>query len=265
MNHPSAPLICKRIPRALVVNGDLSKPEWQGAVQSGRFVDMATGSPALLDTKAALLAGPTHLSVGFWVQEPYPSAKLTERDSLIFQENDVEVFIDGGDCYYEFEMNALNTVYEVFFIWKDAYRRGSRFDIPEFDVLERDAATFGGNFDRDEKTFWRGTHPRGLRWAFLDWDMPGLESAVQILGHLNDPSQPSQGWTAEIAFPWASMTTLAGGRSLPPQPGDEWRIFLGRFQKLAVGGSEVQAAWCCTPHGVYDTHMPDKFTRVVFE
>jgi hypothetical protein len=26
----------------------------------------------------------------------------------------------------------------------------------------------------------------------------------------------------------------------------------------------VQAAWCWTPHGVYDTHMPDKFTPFVF-
>jgi hypothetical protein len=26
----------------------------------------------------------------------------------------------------------------------------------------------------------------------------------------------------------------------------------------------VQAAWCWSPHGVYDTHMPEKFTPVVF-
>jgi len=50
---------------------------------------------------------------------------------LIFRENDVEVFIDGGDCYYEFEINALGTIYEVFFIWQDAYKRGGRFDVPE--------------------------------------------------------------------------------------------------------------------------------------
>ena len=69
-----------------------------------------------------------------------PTAAQTERDSLIFHENDVEVFIDGGDCYYEFEINALGTIYEVFFIWRDAYRRGSRFDVPEFDLLVGKAA-----------------------------------------------------------------------------------------------------------------------------
>ncbi len=40
-------------------------------------------------------------------------AHLTERDSIIFQESDVEVFIDGGDAYYELEINALGTLHEV--------------------------------------------------------------------------------------------------------------------------------------------------------
>ena len=103
------------------------------------FVDMATGEPALYETRAAVLWDDDNLYIGFWIEEPYPRAKLTQRDSLIFQENDVEVFIDGEDCYYEFEINALGTIYEVFFIWRDAYKRGSRFDIPEFDLLERKA------------------------------------------------------------------------------------------------------------------------------
>ena len=63
--------------------------------------------------------------VSFWIEEPFIEAHQTERDSLVFLENDVEVFIDGGDCYYEFEINALGTVYEVFFVWRDAE---SKFD-----------------------------------------------------------------------------------------------------------------------------------------
>ena len=42
----------------------------------------------------------------------------------IYEENDLEVFIAGEDAYYEFEINALNTVYEVFWIWKDVFARG---------------------------------------------------------------------------------------------------------------------------------------------
>lgn len=246
------------------LSGCLDDPVWQAAQKSPRFVDMATGRPALLDTRCAVLWDDCCLYIGFWVDEPYPTARQTERDSLIFRENDIEVFIDGGDCYYEFEVNALNTVYEVFFVWKDAYTKGSRFDKAEFDLLSRDAVTFGGNFDRTEEHFWRGTHPRGLRWAFLDWDFPGLRTAVHVDGRLNDRSVSSHGWTVELAFPWAGMSELAHGRSIPPQDGDVWKLFLGRFQKIELGDNEVQAAWCVTPHGVYDTHKTEHFTPVRF-
>lgn len=256
--------IARRTKSKPALDGALTGPAWDAAERSAPFVDMATGDPALLETVCAVLWDDENLYIGFWIEEPYPNAKQTARDSLIFRENDVEVFIDGGDAYYEFEINALGTVYEVFFIWRDAYRKGGRFDIPEFDVHERDAYTFGGNFDRTEEHFWKGTNPRGVRWAFLDWDFPGLQSAVHVDGVLNDKSQRSKGWTVELAFPWAGMQHLANGRSLPPKDGDVWRLFLGRFQKIAIGKDEVQAAWCLSPHGVYDTHIPEKFTEVIF-
>jgi len=246
------------------VDGKLEHPAWRLAPKSPPFGDMATGEPALLETRAALLWDDDCLYVGFWIEEPYPKAEFTERDSIIFRENDVEVFIDGGDCYYEFEINALGTIYEIFFIWRDAYGRGSRFDMPEFDLIDRKAFSFAGDFDRTPESFWWGTHPRGPRWAFLDWDLPGLRWAVHVDGKLNDPATRSKGWTVEIAFPWRGMGHLAAGRSLPPREGDVWRLFLGRFQNLFVGAKKVQAAWCWSPHGVYDTHQPEKFTRVAF-
>lgn len=257
---------CYRTAQPLQIDGSLTKPAWLNAPKSQRFVDMTTGTPGYFDTRMAALWDDTNLYIGFWVEEPQVEAHHTQRDSLIFQENDVEVFIDGGDCYYELEINALATVYEVLFIWRDAYKRGSRFDVPEFDLLEREVFTFAGNDDRDLTTFWRGAHPRGTRWAFTDWDFPGLQVAVQVQGSLNDPSTLDKGWTAEIALPWSGMKWLANGRSLPPTPGDVWRIFFGRFQKLMNAGNEVQPhpAWVMSPHGVYDTHKPECFPYVTF-
>jgi hypothetical protein len=253
-----------RIEQPLVIDGDLSKPEWQRAEKSPRFVDMVTGAPGFYDTRAAVLWNPEFLYIGFWAEEPFVSATQTERDSIIFLENDLEVFIDGGDCYYELELNALNTVYEVFFIWRDAYQKGSRFDVPEFDVHSSHAFTFAGDYDRSGPTFWRGRHPRGARWAFLDWDMPGLQTAVQVQGKINDDTVVDKGWTAEIAIPWKSLHWLASGRALPPQAGDVWRLFFGRFQKLLSSGQEVQPhpAWCWNRHGTYDTHLPECFTAI---
>ena len=257
---------CYRAPAPFTIDGDLTKPAWRAVPRSPRFVDMVTGDPAIFDTRAAALWDDTHFYVSFDIEQPFVEAHLTKRDSLIFNESDVELFIDGGDCYYEFEINALGTVYEVFFVWKDSFGPGTRFDRPEFDVHRHQALTFGGDYDRTGEHFWKGTHPRGLRWAFLDWDFPGLQSVVQVQGTLNDRSVLDKGWTVELALPWAGMKTLANGRALPPKDGDEWRMFFGRFEKLVHSGVEVQPhpAWVWSKHGVYDTHQPDKWTTVRF-
>lgn len=257
---------CHKISKGIEINGDLNKPEWNNCEKSKRFVDMVTGEPGLYDTRSAALWDDENLYIAFWAEEPFVNATQTERDSIIFLENDLEVFIDGGDCYYELEVNALNTVYEVFFIWKDAYKKGSRFDVAEFDVFKERAMTFGGDYDRSGASFWWGRHPRGLRWAFLDYDMPGLKTAVKVDGKINDPTHADKGWTLEIAIPWDSMKWLANGKPLPPKEGDIWRIFFGRFQKITPSGQEVQPhpAWILSKHGVYDTHLPECFPFIHF-
>ena len=188
-----AHITCYRTRGPIRVDGHLDEAAWQRAPKSPRFVDMASGAPGFFDTRVATLWDDENFYVGFWIEEPFVEARHTERDAIIFQENDVEVFIDGGDCYYEFEINALNTIYEILFVWRDAYTRGSRFDVPEFDLLSRKAVTFGGDYDRRPESFWWGTHPRGLRWAFLDWDLPGVRSAVQVDGTINDNTTVGSG------------------------------------------------------------------------
>lgn len=255
---------CYRTRQPIQIDGLLNEAVWQQAPRSPRFVDVISGAPAIYDTRSALLWDESNLYVAFWCEEPFVAAHLTERDSLIFMENDVEVFIDGGDAYYEFELNALGTIYEVFFIWQDAYRRGGRFDVPEFDLLSRKALSFGGNHDRQGWHFWRGSHPRQNRWAFLDWDFPGLQVGVHVEGKLNDPSVVDKGWTVELAFPWAGMNGLANGRSLPPVEGDLWRLFLGRYEKFDIGGEEVHAGWAWNRVGTNDNHRPECFTQIHF-
>ncbi len=263
---PADDYICLRTSNPISIDGDLTKEPWSRATRSPRFGDMVTGDPGCFDTRAAALWDDQNLYVAFWIEEPFVEAALTERDSLIFNESDVELFIDGGDCYYEFEINALGTIYEVFFVWQDAYQKNPAFQAAEFDVGRRNAVTFGGDYDRQPKTFWRGTHPRGLRWAFLDWDFAGLRSAVRVDGKINDRSSVDRGWTVELALPWSGMSALANGRSVPPGEGDQWKMFFGRFEKLMAGGLEINPhpAWVWTKHGVYDTHQPDRWTPVRF-
>ena len=171
MSHPYgcrqdqvADYTCHRTPERIVIDGDLDKPCWHKAPRSPRFVDMVTGSPGFWDTRMASLWDDSRLYIAFWVEEPDVRAEFTERDSPIYRENDIEVFIGGDDCYYEFQINALGTVYEVFYIWQDAYSRGGRFDTPEFDLTARQVDVLGGFQDELR----HNRPPRGRRWAFLD-------------------------------------------------------------------------------------------------
>lgn len=253
---------CHRAPDSFVVDGNLDKPAWKSAVRSTRFVDLVTGEPGFLDTRMACLWDDRALYVGFWVEEPQVRATLTQRDSHVWLDNDVEIFLGGEDCYYEFEINAFGTIYEVFFIYQDALRKGSRFDVPEFDLYTRNVDVLSGF--QDATRF--GKHPRGRRWAFMDWDFPGLQSGVKVDGVINTPSEVDRGWTVELAFPWKGFKTLLPGRTFPPAEGDTLRASFSRFEALRYHGRTVREspAWALNPHGAYDSHIPECFSYLHF-
>ena len=260
--------LIKRTNNPIRVDGSLDKDVWQHAEKSPRFVDAVGGTPGIYDTRAALLWDDEALYVGFWAEEPYPAATLTERDSLLWVENDLEVFIAGEDTYYELELNALGVIYEVFYLWRDAYPQfdgngklisGKRYFAQEkFDILKNGAVSFGGNFDRQDAHFWTGINPRGLRWVFRNWDFPGLEVAVKVDGELNNPSVVSKGWTAELKFPWKGFADILG-KTPSPTSGDELRLFLGRYNLFHINGHPVNAGWSWHPIGVADNHNPERF------
>ena len=251
---------CYRTAGPIVVDGKLDEPSWQLAVASTPFVDIVTGKPAWFDTRVALLWDDDYLYFGFRAEETDVWGTLRERDSRIWEENDLEVFIGGGrDAYYEFEVNALNTVYEVFWIWKDALKPGSPYyGRPEFDPATQRTLVLDGVGGH--------VHPRGERWGFLDWDFPGLRTAVHVDGVVNRRDHTDRGWTAELAFPWKGMALLADGRPLPPRHGDVWRIDCSRFEKTGRGGEALDpcAGWTWNRHGHYDSHIPEVFPYVTF-
>ncbi len=259
MNPAVAHYTCYRTCGPIQVDGRLDEPSWQAAPRSAPFVDIVTGKPAWFDTRVALLWDDDCLYFGFTAEETDVWATLTERDARIYEDNDLEVFIAGRDAYYEFEINALNTVYEVLWIWKDSLIPGNRYwDLPELDPVTQRTMTLSGVGGH--------VHPRGERWGFLDWDFPGLRHAVHIDGTLNQRNHSDRGWTAELAFPWQGLELLADGRSLPPREGDVWRIDCSRFQQVTKDGKPIPpgAGWTWNRHGHYDSHIPETFTYVHF-
>jgi hypothetical protein len=249
----------RRVSQAIRIDGVLDEASWKAAERSSRFRDLITGQPAMYDTRAAVLWDDSNLYVAYWVEEPNVAATLTEYGSYIYTNNDVELFIAGRDTYYELELNAFNTLYEVFFIWEDRYDAGGYAEVPEFRRSHPKVRPFGGVGFRN--------HPRGKRIGSWAWRFPGIRTGVHVDGTINDASDKDLGWTVEIALPWTGMKWLAkaDGRALPPRAGDTWRMDFSRFnQYKAPPPAKDSGGWAWSSHGVWDSHVPECFTYVRF-
>jgi hypothetical protein len=81
------------------------------------LADNVSGRPPVWGTEVRVGRHQEELLVLFICQDPDPSATFTQRDDPLWEEDVVEVFIDPFgdlDCYFEFEINPLNTVLDVF-------------------------------------------------------------------------------------------------------------------------------------------------------
>jgi hypothetical protein len=241
----------------VTVDGRLDEAAWKRAPLSPRFADILSGGRAIHDTRAAVVWDEENLYIAFRVEEPFVHAKYTNRNDPIYYDNDIEVFIAGRDAYYEFEVNAFNTSYEVLFIWKDAYEKGGFAKAPEFSLGK--LKPFNGvGFTN---------HPRGGRLGQFDWSFPGKKTAVAIDGTVNNDKDRDRGWTVELAFPWQGMQWLAkaDNRALPPRDGDVWRMDFSRFNtyKEALPAKD-SGGWVWTRHGIWDSHIPECFAHIRF-
>ena len=242
-----------------VIDGCLDEYAWKQAPRSPGFRDLIWGSETIHDTRAAVLWDDEYLYVAYWIEEPDLQATLTERDAPIYQNNDVELFIAGRDGYYEFEINSYGTIYEVIFFWDEAYKAGSYDTIDGLGIGEPGSRPFFGVGYKN--------HPQGPRTGFWNWDFPGLKTAVYLDGTINDSSDRDRGWTVELALPWEGMEVLAMGdkRSLPPRDHDVWRMDFSRFnQYKEAPPADDPGGWAWSPHGVWDSHVPECFTYIHF-
>lgn len=89
----------------------------------------------------------------------------------------------------------------------------------------------------------------------LAWDIEGLQTAVE--------SVEGEGWTVEIAIPWASLAR--SGVTSAPSLGDQWRVGLYRIER-PDGPQDPETnrrylAWSRTERNF---HEPDRFGIIEF-
>ena len=96
--------------------------------------------------------------------------------------------------------------------------------------------------------------------------MPGIKTAGEIDGTLNDNIDVHNGWSLEIVIPLKSLQLFADRKSIPSNNGDIWNMFLARFQKIMLSGQEVitDPATTLKRNRIYDTHLTKKWSKIEF-
>ncbi len=92
--------VCYRTAEPLKIDGKLKEASWQKAESTTPFVDISGKGFAkpIYNTQAKMLWDDTYLYVAATLQEPDIKARLTQRDTIIYHDNDFEVFLDpDGD------------------------------------------------------------------------------------------------------------------------------------------------------------------------
>ena len=235
--------ICYKTDNPLQIDGKLEEGIWNKTPATSDFEDIegSLKPQPPFQTNVKMLWDDEYFYFGAYLEEPHIWGKLTERDAVIFYDNDFEIFLDpDGDShnYYEFEMNALNTVWDLLLL------RPYRED--------------------------------GLPKVLDSWDIQGLKTAVHINGTLNNPTDLDSFWTVEIAIPWAVLEEMTP-QDYYPKEGVQWRVNFSRVNwKMDISNGDYQKQkdkngknlpeenWVWSPQGYVAMHAPETWGFVQF-
>ena len=232
--------VCYRTTSPVIADGILDERAWGEVPWTDDFVDIEGSSKPLpkFKTHAKILWDDSALYIAAELEEPHVWATLRQRDTVIFFDNDFEVFIDpDGDthAYYELEVNAFGTAWDLLLL--KPYRDGGP--------------------------------------PVTGWNIAGLQVGTHINGTINNPQDTDSGWTVEIKIPLAALKECSAGL---PEAGDKWRIDFSRVEwrtiiendsykkeiNPATGKPYPEDNWVWSPQGRIDMHMPEMWGFLQF-
>ena len=229
------------------VDGRLDEESWQLApwtADFGHIQSAAAYARPHLRTRARMLWDDEHLYAAVELEEPHLVAHVVDKDEEIYDDNDIEMFIDvDGDSqdYIELEFNALGTVWDM--LLPKEYSRGG---LPL-------------------------SHPRIPESP--PWSLEGMRAAVRVDGSLNYPFDTDAGWVIELSIPWASMAPMDRAGNPLNRGGRTLRVNFSRVQHPwsretwpitdweDTGGPVWDWTW--SPVLVYNMHACETWGRLV--
>lgn len=225
---------------APVIDGNVDDEIWEKVPWSNLFQDIegAAKPKPYYETRMKMLWDESHLYIAADIKDPHIWGVLTQRDEIVYYDNDFEIFIDPLNTthnYFEVEINALNTIFDLFL--DKPYRNGGA--------------------------------------ALFSWDTQGMRHAVKINGTVNNPDDIDAGWTVEISIPFRAVTL--GDHVGVPNDETMWRINFSRVQwevdivdgkylkrKDANGKILPENNWVWSPQGVINMHCPERWGYLKF-
>lgn len=235
---------CPRAVGTLTLDGDIRKPFWENVPFTAPFADISGYDfpTPRFHTRAKLCWDDENLYIAALLEGPEIWANIRKRDSVMYYDNDFEVFLDPSSSthnYMELEMNALNTQWDL--MLTHPYRDGGR--------------------------------------SVTGWDMKGVETAVHIEGTLNEPGADNRFWSVEIKIPFRGLMETYSKEENPPELercypprtaprlGEFWRLNFSRVQwhvddqyrKLLTPDGKwlPEDNWVWAPTGLIDIHCPE--------
>jgi hypothetical protein len=160
----------KRAASPITVDGKLDEAGWAKASAPATlqfFWESQTG--AKQKTLAKILWDDQALYLGFEADDADINGQLTERDSAVYRDDALEIFINPNPkqevLYYGFEMNV----------------RGALYDYLNY----------------TERTF------------FKRYDATNVKIVTTVRGTLNVRTDTDEGWTLEASIPWQNFEELS--------------------------------------------------------
>lgn len=235
--------IANSITNNIKIDGILNDDAWLDAPWSQLFQDIEGNlkPPPERDTKIKMLWNEEYLYVGALMTEDHLWYTLTQKDDIMFHDDDFEIFIDpdgDGHNYIEIEINEYNAVWDLFLMFP--YRIRNKHN------------------------------------HLMNWEAKGFESAVHLEGSVNDPSDIDKYWSLEMAIPLDIIKPFTKSKSRPVN-GDYWRINFSRVdwlmnidngnyikRKQSNGKNMPERNWVWSPMGVVNMHIPELWGYLFF-
>jgi carbonic anhydrase/acetyltransferase-like protein (isoleucine patch superfamily)/bifunctional DNA-binding transcriptional regulator/antitoxin component of YhaV-PrlF toxin-antitoxin module len=211
---------CRRASGPIHVDGSLDELSWSRA-EAIPLLLAGDGEAPRLATEVRLCWDDRCLYAAFSCKDTDIWGTYFQRDEPLYDEEVVELFLSPtGDLrhYFEFEVSPRNTLFDAKVFSPEGDRRSMLVDV--------------------------------------EWNAPGIQTAVRVAGTLDNRDDVDLGWIAEIAIPFADLG-LAG----PPSPGDRWRA---NFHRIERGEVEEFSAWSPTLKIPADFHVPSRFGTIEF-